>query len=244
MLQKPKQPQESLSFEQLLGWFGRFTPQFKFKLMSVKRQLKMNEFDLFIRETLTVFRSLLIELGQTPKGPSRAKAVYQMLDKEYQASPPLGISCSKECAACCKSFPKHITDDEADLLTSLIESKAVEFDQVALMTQINDLSSNDPQIRSQGERSPCLFLDHQNNCRIYENRPSICRKYHVVSPKEFCSMEGEAVTPRIDLMPEMIVSAAISLPDNGIDLMPNQLYKRLNRENKFDSESLNKKSSV
>lgn len=223
-----REKNESLSFEHLLSWFGRFTPQLKFRLMGLRRQLTLSEFDLFIRETLTVFRALLIELGRSPRGPERARKTYAMIEQEYKASPPKDVSCAAGCGACCRQFPKQITDDEADLLAELVRSGVARIDRNALRQQAQDLASKDASVRERGSHSPCLFLGPDEKCGIYNDRPAVCRKYHVTSPKENCDRDSnQGVVPHIDLMPELIVSAAISLPDNELDFMPIQLAKRL-----------------
>ena len=224
MLEKnPKTDSTSYSFEQLLSWFGRFTPQFKFRLLSVRRQLDAVAFDHFVRETLTVFRSVLVELAKQPKGPERARRSFELIDEEHAQAPATGVSCAAGCSACCRSFAKQITDDEADLLVSLVKSGKVAIDLDALSEQAEKVASGQPEASG----TACVFLSTEGRCRVYADRPGVCRKYYVTSPKENCADPKANVTPRIDLMPELIVSAAISLPDNGIDLMPVQLAKRL-----------------
>lgn len=226
MLEKnsPSSPTQ-YSFEQLLGWFGRFTPQFKFRLQSLRRQMDLNSFDLFVRETLGVFRSLIVDLARVNKGPERARRVNALIDAEFRASPPTGISCAAGCGACCKSFPKQITDDEADLLALLVNTGSVAINTTELERQVQT-------IEAEGFAAtglPCLFLDADSRCQIYADRPSVCRKYHVTSPASQCAASDGGVVPRIDLMPELIVSAAMSMPDNGIGMMPLQIAKRLKR---------------
>ncbi len=224
---RPSSPATSYSFEQLLGWFGRFTPQFKFRLQSLRRQLTADQFDNFVRESLSVFRAMMVELARVPKGPERARKVYQLIDQEFRATPPTGISCAAGCGACCRSFPKQITDDEADLLSSLVKSGEAAIDREELTRQVEALNSNDPVLRKSAEGAPCIFLGADNKCGVYADRPGVCRKYHVTSPASQCSTEGQGVVPRIDLMPELIVSASMSLPDNGIGFMPVKINERL-----------------
>ncbi len=200
----------SLSFEQLLGWMGRFTPQFKFRLMTFRRVLPHAQFDSLVRDSLGVFRRVMVELARTPKGIDRARRVYAMIDQEFQATPPKNVSCGEGCGACCR-FPKQITDDEADLLASLV---------LAGQAMIHPASL---------EKGGCPFLDGENRCSVYNDRPSTCRKYHVTSPRESCASDDGTVVPHIELMPEIIVSAAMSLPDNDIGMMNDQLARRLQR---------------
>lgn len=218
MLEKSSEPQPSnYSFEQLLNWFGQFTPQFKFRMQGLRRQLDQTKFDAFIRETLTVFRSVMIDLAKVPKGPDRARRVFQLIDAEFATQPPLSVTCASGCGACCKSFPKQITDDEADLLASLIQEGQVTIDRQELWRQ-----SVSGQVKS-----PCLFLDAESRCKVYADRPGVCRKYHVTSSREACESDSATVTPHISLGPELIVSACLSLPDNGFDFMASQLARRV-----------------
>lgn len=226
MLSKDSRQNTSYSFEQLLGWFGKFTPQFKFRLMSMRRQMDPIAFDNFIRETLGVFRAFLVELSRAPKGPERAKKMFTLLEEEYRTTPVTGVSCSVGCSACCRSFAKQITDDEADLLASLVKSGTVTIDLDKLNQQANELRSEDPELRKKAELSPCPFIGENNRCTVYADRPSVCRKYYVTSPAANCSTK-ENVIPRIDLMPELIVSASMSLPDNGFGIMHMQLADRI-----------------
>ena len=215
--------QTSYSFEQILGWFGRFTPQFKFRLLVVRRTLDAITFDALIRQTLDVFRMLMLDLGKFPKGPERARRVFALIDAEFQAAPPQGISCAAGCAACCKSFPKQITDDEADLLALLVNTGAVQINRELLNEQVQKLS--DPARKPEGEK--CIFLGTDDRCSVYSDRPGTCRKYHVTSPRQACESENDGVVPYIELMPELIVSASMSLPDNGIGYLPKQVAARL-----------------
>jgi Fe-S-cluster containining protein len=217
----------SYSFEQILGWFGKFTPQFKFQLLATRRALDSATFDSLIRETLSVFRMLLTDLARFPKGPERARRVFALIDGEYKVSPPQAVSCAAGCASCCKSFPKQITNDEADLLALLVNTGAAQIDRAILDEQVRNLTSSDPSRKTSGAKSVCVFLGEGDRCSIYADRPGVCRKYHVVSPPSACESESDGVIPQIELMPELIVSAAMSLPDNGIGLMPLQIASRL-----------------
>lgn len=212
----------SYSFEQILGWIGRFTPQFKFRLMSMRRQYEMHAFDKIVRDSMEVFRALIFDFAKYEKGAPRARRVFQMIENEYANIPNEKVSCSAGCSACCRTFQKQITDDEADLLAAKVKTGEVPID-------LDELLKQSTGSESEANRSalPCLFLDSHQRCRVYADRPAVCRKYYVTSPADNCSQPGAPVTPKIDLMPELIVSAAISLPDNGIDYMPRQLAKRL-----------------
>ncbi|MES2857019.1 MAG: YkgJ family cysteine cluster protein, partial [Bdellovibrionota bacterium] len=83
--------------------------------------------------------------------------------------------------------------------------------------------------------APCVFLSEDGRCGVYSARPAVCRKYHVVSPKENCGSDTLPVIPKIDLVPELIASAALSLPDNKIGFMNDLLNERINRPIQFEA---------
>jgi Fe-S-cluster containining protein len=207
----------TISFEQIMSWFGTFTPQLKFKLMSLRREGSNEAFENAMRESMFVFRTVLHDLSRQPKGPERAARAHAFLEGEYAARPVTTASCAAGCSACCKSFPKQITEDEADLLARAVNEGRVEIDRAALRRQAESKSG----------AAPCVFLDGQDRCKVYDLRPLVCRKYYVTSPQSNCGTEGTSVTPHIDLMPELIASAALSLTDNKIGYLASLLAERV-----------------
>jgi Fe-S-cluster containining protein len=209
-------PATSFSFEQILGWFGRFTPQFKFHLMGLHRKTSPSEFDLAIKEAMTAFRTYLSFFGKFSKGAERARAVHQLLEQEAKDSPVVGATCAAGCSACCH-FPKQITSDEGDLLIEVIRDLRLNISKDYLARQkVNDAKA-----------SACVFLNDKKMCGVYEARPAACRKYFVFTPKENCESQTTRVIPYIDPMPEIITSAALSLPDNPFDFMADVLLEKL-----------------
>ncbi len=215
----------SVSFEQILSWFGTFTPQLKFKLMALRRESSTEGFENVMRESMFVFRSVLLDLSRQPKGAGRAKLAHAYLDGEYSARPVKNASCASGCSACCRSFPKQISEDDADLLAAAVNEGRVEIDRAELERQAG----------AAGGAAPCLFLSADNKCRVYDIRPVVCRKYHVTSPRENCETDGAQVNPQIDLMPELIASASLSLPDNGIGFMAAMLNDRVKSAETVDA---------
>lgn len=207
----------SIGFEQILSWFGTFTPQLKFKLMSLRRETSTEGFENVMRESMFVFRSILHDLSREPKGPARAARVHRYLDEEYKARPVKNAACGSGCAACCRGFAKQVTEDEADLLADAVLSGRVEIDRAELHKQAGEATG----------AAPCVFLGEGGRCRVYDLRPVACRKYYVTSPAENCGTPGALVTPHIDLMPELIASASLSLTDNKIGFMSSLLAERL-----------------
>ncbi|HVK59922.1 MAG TPA: hypothetical protein VM432_00155, partial [Bdellovibrionales bacterium] len=99
------------SFEHILNWFGKFTPQFKFKLMALRRELPLNQFDALMNETMQLFRAYIADLGNQPTPAARAQRSHDLMEAEMNANPVTNVSCGSGCGACCKSFANQITTD-------------------------------------------------------------------------------------------------------------------------------------
>ncbi len=209
----------TLSFERILGWIGRFTPQFKFQLQLYQRLLPPESFAKLVEESLQVYRTILVSLAQTPAGAERARAVHRLIDHEYKIKPPKDVSCSKGCVACCTTFPKQVSNDEAALLASVVRERKIEI----------DLENLKIQAQAKSKARGCPFLTSDLSCGVYDVRPAACRKYHVTSPKELCADENGQVTPQIELMPEIITSAALSLPDAEIGFLSEKVLEFLEK---------------
>lgn len=74
-----------------------------------------------------------------------------------------------ECANCCKTTSPIFRDVDIDRIARHLGVKPSEFTQKHLhIDEDQDWVLNS---------SPCLFLDENNYCRIYEVRPKACREY-------------------------------------------------------------------
>lgn len=91
------------------------------------------------------------------------------------------VSCKKNCTACCYQNV-DIFDTEADLLAAAIKGgqpyNKKEFKKQKSMAHA-DFKKNP---------RPCIFLKDKE-CSIYNFRPIVCRKYHVVGPPSQCKVE-------------------------------------------------------
>ena len=74
-----------------------------------------------------------------------------------------------ECANCCKSIPPIITKSDSKRISKKLGLKESDFIE-QYTTEDND-----------GDRvfktSPCKFLQEDNTCLIYNDRPKACRRY-------------------------------------------------------------------
>jgi Fe-S-cluster containining protein len=134
------------------------------------------------------------------------------LEKERAAG--RSVSCRAGCGACCRQLVA-ISLVEAQGLAELVDrlpperqalvrdrfTEAVQkLEQVGLLDaadphgqrnlRANDLgnieaSVHDVGVRYFAQNIACPFLEDES-CSIYEERPSVCREYHVTSPAEHC----------------------------------------------------------
>ena len=82
-----------------------------------------------------------------------------------------------ECANCCKTLGPRITDRDIEKIASSLRIKPS--DVVSRYLRIDE--DNDYVFKSM----PCPFLDSDNYCVIYENRPKACREYPHTDRKKF-----------------------------------------------------------
>jgi len=74
-----------------------------------------------------------------------------------------------ECTNCCKTTSPIFYPNDIDRLAKALRMKPGDFIEKYLMVDEED----DYVLKS----SPCPFLDKDNYCRVYEDRPKACREY-------------------------------------------------------------------
>ena len=77
----------------------------------------------------------------------------------------------------------------------------------------------------------CVFLGDDGACRVYNSRPSACRKLSVISPPTECASEKGVPLPRIIPMAEILISATLNLADNEFASLPKMLMQALAKKN-------------
>jgi len=74
-----------------------------------------------------------------------------------------------ECANCCKSIPPIVSNRDVKRIAKRLGISKQTFTEQYLLVD----SDGDQVINS----SPCPFLEADNKCQIYEDRPAACRAY-------------------------------------------------------------------
>ena len=126
----------------------------------------MNKEDkVIINRSLTQRKSLKKALK------SISKSQKNKLDEKFREEHEIEFSKRDclECANCCKTTSPIFRIKDINRISSFLKIKESEFINKHLKID----SDNDYVLKS----SPCLFLDQNNHCKIYEKRPLACKEY-------------------------------------------------------------------
>ncbi len=82
-----------------------------------------------------------------------------------------------DCANCCKSIPPIINKTDIQRISKFLKLKPKDFEEQYIIT--------DEDMDMIFKNSPCVFLDDDNKCFIYEVRPKSCREYPHTNNYEF-----------------------------------------------------------
>ena len=82
-----------------------------------------------------------------------------------------------ECANCCKTTSPIFTSKDISSISKHLRLKSDKFVSKYLIMD----SDNDYVLK----QSPCVFLNEDNSCFIYEYRPKACREYPHTNRKDF-----------------------------------------------------------
>lgn len=211
-----------------LGDLMRKTPILLNLLAQYESQLTAREFQSFAEEVDRLLLQNFTHLGTFAPGIQRGREVQRLVDEQVLLSSNIKTTCQKGCGACCH-LEVEITRDDAEILAESVLN-GVRLDH----ERLRELSHRDRlDVLWKAGVSPmnrCVFLGHDQACRNYENRPSICRKHAVVSPVVECEKIGGQPVARTLPIAEIVISAAISFADNEFAALPKMLQKILNEK--------------
>lgn len=132
-------------------------------------------------------KNLLLRLQQARQSGSELKTFLQKLGKkpprdldevvrEAHAEVFREVDCL-QCANCCKTTSPIFRMVDIERLAKFLRVKPAEL--ISNYLRVDE--DNDYVLRS----SPCVFLDEDNYCRVYEARPGACREYPHTDRKKF-----------------------------------------------------------
>ncbi len=194
-------------------------------------------------EFLSITESVRTHLNKIRSSLERARFVHNMVDeynKEIFAHPLIKefVPCKAGCSACCHT-QVSVTEDEAELLLHNINN-GVEIDYARLSLQTEQGNETGDFYKLSYQDRKCVFLDENGACKVYKDRPAVCRTNAVVGEASQCSTDGKAQgalrlvkTSKADMV---IVGAYANAAESGT--LPMMLTKVLKAKHAKDNTSL------
>jgi uncharacterized protein len=115
------------------------------------------------------------------------------------------VDCLK-CANCCKTTSPIFYQNDIERLAKALRIKPGDF----IETYLKIDEDGDHVLES----SPCPFLDHENYCKVYDDRPKACREYPHTDRKKIVqitdlTLKNSLVCPAVFEMLERLRAIAI-----------------------------------
>lgn len=184
----------------------------------------------------SVYNNFLARLKDIIGNIPKARVTHREVDNQIHElfENPIvseNVSCKKGCSYCCYT-QVSVTESEAELLAKCV-TDGVEIDRSFLYIQGEAANSASDWYSIPYEMRKCVFLAEDNTCRVYEDRPSVCRTNYVFSTPEKCStIDGSEKpirllsTPKADMT---IMASYANSCENGA--LPYMLWKALRKNN-------------
>lgn len=209
------------------------TMNMKLQIDQWRETLPQREFDLKLREFIRRLEESKEDLLRIPAGVDRARSAYAVIDhlvadvKKHCPDAFAEVTCRAGCAGCCHQSVQ-VSLDEVELLAQLVESGRVEIDRDLLKRQAEFVGDETEWWKLPASEKRCVFLNGQNKCSVYEDRPITCRKYFVTTDPAICSTPTAEVGVMNLIHVEIFGTAAADIDQNEKRL-PISLYERLNK---------------
>lgn len=140
-------------------------------------------------EYLAISRFVVEHLERIKNSLERARFIHNVIEeynKEVFDHPILKelVACKVGCSACCHT-QVSVTEEEAALLISHIDG-GVPINYERLEKQAAAGNDSDLFFKIPYKERGCVFLNNAGGCRVYEDRPSVCRTNAVVGNPSQC----------------------------------------------------------
>ena len=183
-------------------------------------------------EYSSVVSAVLDKLGKIFNSRDRARFVHETID-EFNSevfSHPLVMQfspCKMGCDACCHT-QVSITDDEAELLVQKINA-GLEIATDRLKKQMESKNDSNAYYRLSYADRRCIFLNEQGGCRVYVDRPSVCRTNAVLGEADQCDTSEMIKPTRLIRTPKSdMVTYASFLHSENSGALPYMVGGKLN----------------
>lgn len=140
-------------------------------------------------EFLSIVKKMLKRLKKISSSLERARLIHKSIEEYNQEvfSHPLVKElspCKLGCSACCHT-QVSVTSDEAELLAMHINN-GLEIDREKLKSLMLAGNDDDKYFAIPYQDRACIFLDSKGACRVYADRPAVCRTNAVLGPASQC----------------------------------------------------------
>lgn len=149
---------------------------------------------------LNITHFVMDHLKRISNKPQRARFVHNVIDQynEEVFSHPLikeHMPCKPGCSACCHT-QVSVTSDEAELLMEKIDEGVV-IDEIRLQIQMKAGNDAESFFKIPFDQRKCIFLSAQGICKVYKDRPSVCRTNAVLGAAKQCDTSQEQKSIRL-----------------------------------------------
>jgi Fe-S-cluster containining protein len=187
--------------------------------------LSIEAFESLLAEIRIAYEAHLSALRAASAGAGRARVFHRRMDDEIESATQWKPTCHKGCSGCCHC-EVEVTTDEAELLAELLRA-GLEIDRARLARQATRPRKSLAWVVPLSRESRCVMLGTDGDCRVYEDRPSICRKHLVVNSPDACVTLGAQTSPIQVPRAEILLSAALAIAGASFTSLPKALVARI-----------------
>lgn len=190
---------------------------------------------------LAISQFIVSQMKAIPYAKVRALFIHKAIDEfneEIFAHPIVKefMPCKAGCSACCHT-QVSVTQDEALLLLDKIRS-GVAIDEAQLNLQAQSGNNSEAYYKLSFQDRKCVFLNEKGECRVYEDRPSVCRTNAVLGSADQCNTSNSQQSLRLirTEKADMVIAAAFAFSEeNGT--LPYMIYKLLRQHKRVSKEN-------
>ncbi|MNL13949.1 Flagellin N-methylase [compost metagenome] len=195
----------------------KLTRSLKKFISDYQTELAPETFAAFLDHLHEELQNATRDLAQAPAGPARARLLHSFVETEIAAGANIEVSCKKGCSACCH-MEVEVTNYEAAILKDLVVSgHSIDRERLKAQSQ-RGLQDKSWREGMRNPDNPCVFLDSEGSCGIYESRPVMCRRHSVTSPAKNCETLDATIVVRYFPKVDLWISAANE--DAGLEIGP------------------------
>lgn len=191
-------------------------------------------------EFSSITQTIIKSLKKIKNNFEKARFIHNVVDeynKEVFSHPLLVefVPCKSGCSACCHT-QVSVTTEEAELLIHHIDNGVdINYELLSLQSEAQNNAENFYKLSYQ-ERA-CVFLSEKGACKVYKDRPSVCRTNAVIGEASQCATDTSGPGPqrlvKTSKADMAIVGAYCVTAESGA--LPYMLAKLLKERNQLEN---------